>query len=166
MKHIFIRHSRLEDMQGICYGALDVQVPEQIILQDATALKKILPALPIVSSPLQRCAALANALTVNAEQDVRLLEMNFGAWQGKAWNDIDRVLLDRWANKVTQFRAPNGENFMDVIDRVSEFLHDVSKPHIVVTHAGVIRAAHFLLGGLEVEDAASLEVPHLRPIPL
>jgi alpha-ribazole phosphatase len=164
MKHIFIRHPKLEGMQGICYGALDVQVPEKIILHHAEALKKMLPSLPIISSPLQRCLSLANALASNAKQDVRLLEMNFGQWQGKAWDDIDRVQLDRWANNVTDFHPPNGENFMDVIHRVSEILHDLSEPHIVITHAGVIRAAHFLLGGLDIMEAASVDVPYTTPI--
>jgi alpha-ribazole phosphatase len=164
MKHIFIRHPKLQGMQGICYGALDVVVPETVILQNAETLKETLPPLPIISSPLQRCLALAKSLSANARQDTRLLEMNFGAWQGKAWDDIDRVQLERWANDVTKFHPPKGENFIEVISRVSEFLHDASEPHIFITHAGVIRAAHFLLGGLDVMDAASVDVPYVTPI--
>jgi alpha-ribazole phosphatase len=166
MKHIFIRHPKLEDMQGICYGALDVLVPETVTFQHAERLKKTLPSLPIISSPLQRCLALASALSVDAKQDARLLEMNFGAWQGSAWNDIERSQLDLWANSVTHFHPPNGENFMDVINRLSEFLNDLNEPHILITHAGVIRAAHFLLGGVDVMDAASVDVPYVTPIHL
>jgi alpha-ribazole phosphatase len=165
MKHIFIRHSRLDDMQGICYGALDVAVADHIIKQHAKELKNVLPpALPIISSPLQRCLALAQAIDSNTKQDPRLLEMNFGDWQGKAWDHINRVQLEQWANNVTKFHPSNGENFIDVITRLSEFLHDLNEPHILITHAGVIRAAHFLLGGVDVMDAASVEVPYVTPV--
>jgi alpha-ribazole phosphatase len=166
MKHIFIRHPKLEAMQGICYGALDIQVPKKNILQHADALKKVIPSLPIITSPLQRCSGLAKALASNAKQDVRLLEMNFGQWQGKAWNEIDRDQLEQWANDVTKFQPPNGESFSDVIARVSEILHTLTQPHILITHAGVIRAAYFLLGGLDVMDAASIDVPYVMPIHL
>jgi alpha-ribazole phosphatase len=148
----------------LLWRVLDIAVPEKSIIQHAEILRQTLPTLPIISSPLQRCLGLANALSANAKQDVRLLEMNFGQWQGKVWNDIDRALLDLWANDVTQFRVPGGESFMDVIDRVSEFLHGVDEPHIFITHAGVIRAAHSLLGGLDVMDAASVDVPYVTPI--
>lgn len=164
MKHIFIRHPRLEGMQGICYGAQDVIVPDEVIMRHAEELKKTLPVLPIISSPLQRCLSLANALGANVKPNALLLEMNFGTWQGKHWNDIDRVQLDRWANDVTHFHPPNGENFMAVINRVREFLHGLDAPHILVTHAGVIRAAHFLLGSLDATEAASADVPYVTPI--
>lgn len=164
MKHIFIRHPSLADMQGICYGALDIQIADAVVLQYADKLKKELPLLPVISSPLQRCLSFAKAIDTNAKQHAHLIEMNFGDWQGQSWDCIDRLALDAWAIDVTKFRAPNGENFIDVISRVSEFLHHLSEPHILITHAGVIRAAHFLLGDVDVTDAASINIPYAIPI--
>lgn len=164
MKHIFIRHAPLADMQGICYGALDVEIKDAVVLQYADALKKQLPFLPVISSPLQRCFSLAQALDVNAKQDARLIEMNFGDWQGQQWDLIDRLALDAWVKDVTKFRAPNGENFIDVITRLSDFLHQLKVPHILVTHAGVIRAAYCLLGAVPIEQAAAIEIPYATPI--
>jgi alpha-ribazole phosphatase len=166
MKHIFIRHPPLANMQGICYGALDVQIADALVLYCADKLKKELPLLPVISSPLQRCFSLAQALDVNAKQDTRLIEMNLGDWQGQPWGSIDRLALDAWAKDVTKFRAPNGENFIDVITRLSGFLHQLEEPHIIVTHAGVIRAAHYVLGGVDVIEAASMDVPYTTPITL
>lgn len=164
MKHIFIRHPPLVDMQGICYGALDVQIADAVILHYADKLKKELPLLPVISSPLQRCCALAQAIDINAKKDERLIEMNFGDWQGRPWDSIDRLALDAWAKDVTKFRTPNGENFIDVIDRLNVFLNQLEVPHILITHAGVIRAAHYLLGAAPIEQAAAIEIPYAAPI--
>jgi alpha-ribazole phosphatase len=166
MKHVFIRHPPLPGMQGICYGALDVQLADAVVFQHADALKKALPLLPVISSPLQRCLALAQAIDINAKQDSRLIEMNFGDWQGLEWDSIDRRTLDTWANDVTRFRAPKGENFIDVVNRLTEFLHELTQPHILITHAGVIRAAYFMLGGADVLEAASMDIPYATPIHL
>ena len=127
-------------------------------------LKKELPLLPVISSPLQRCFAIAQAIDIKAKEDARLIEMNFGDWQGQHWDCIDRLALDAWAKDVTKFRAPNGENFIDVITRLSDFLHRLEEPHILVTHAGVIRAAHYLLGAEPIEQAAAMEIPYATPV--
>ena len=164
IKHIFIRHPPLADMQGICYGALDIEINDAVVLQYADALKKQLPFLPVISSPLQRCFSLAQALDVNAKQDARLIEMNFGDWQGQHWDSIDRLALDAWAKDVTKFRAPNGENFIDVITRLNVFFNQLEVPHILITHAGVIRAAHYLLGAVPIEQAAAIGIPYAAPI--
>lgn len=166
MKHIFVRHPPLADMQAICYGALDIQIADAVILHYAEKLKKELPLLPVISSPLQRCFSLAKAIDLNAKQDTQLIEMNFGDWQGRHWDSIDRPVLDAWAKDVSKFRPPNGENFVDVITRLSDFLHQLEGPHIIITHAGVIRAAYFLLGGIDILDAASMDIPYAAPISL
>jgi alpha-ribazole phosphatase len=165
MKHIFIRHPPLTGMQGICYGTLDIKVSQDMILQHAKTLKQQLPTdFPMISSPLQRCYDLARSMNSNLAQDQRLIEMHFGHWQGQAWSAIDRGQLDDWAKDVAHYRAPNGESFTDVIARLSRFLDTLDTPHILITHAGVIRAAHFLLGGLGMADAAVIDVPYVTPI--
>lgn len=164
MKHIFIRHPPLIDMQGICYGTLDVRIADAVLMQYSDQLKKQLPLLPVISSPLQRCFALAQAIASNAIKDDHLIEMNFGDWQGQRWDSIDRSALDDWAKNVTRFRAPNGENFIDVIARLGDFLNQLKVPHILITHAGVIRAAYYLLGDMPIEQAAAMEIPYARPI--
>lgn len=164
MKHIFIRHPPIPDMQGICYGSLDIRVSLQEIERHAQQLKSTLPTLPVFSSPLQRCFDLAKSIDPGAKHDRRLLEMNFGHWQGKAWNTIARSELDCWAQDVANYRAPGGENFNDVVLRFSNFLNELEQPHILVTHAGVIRAAHYVLGGRSQLEAAAIEVPYVTSV--
>ncbi|MEO6171966.1 MAG: histidine phosphatase family protein [Arenimonas sp.] len=164
MKHIFIRHPPLPDMQGICYGALDMTISEANVIPHALSLKPLLLAHKLISSPLQRCFCLAKAIDASATQDARLIEMSFGDWQGQAWDLIDRHELDAWAQDVANYRAPCGESFMDVINRLKDFLADLNEPHVLITHAGVIRAAYYLLGGISLLEAASQDVPYVTPI--
>lgn len=159
-------------MQGRCYGRLDVALPAETFVAAATSLRGRVPdhalwSLPIVSSPALRCHALALACAEDARAvitDARLLEMDFGDWEGVAWSDIPRVDLDRWAGDVTGFHPPGGESFQDLVARVAETLATLRVPHLVVAHAGVVRAATHLLGGKPLIEAASVDVPYLTPL--
>ena len=164
MKHTFIRHPPLPGKQGICYGALDIAISEASVISHAVSLKPLLHTHKVISSPLQRCFYLAKSIDASATKDARLIEMSFGDWQGQGWDSIDRHELDAWAQDIANYRAPHGESFMDVIARLNGFLADLNEPHILITHAGVIRAAHYLLGGLSLSEAASQDVPHVTPI--
>ncbi len=95
--------------------------------------------------------------------DMRLLEIDFGDWEGRAWSDLPRAQLDLWAADVAGYRMPGGESFADVVARVGEALTDLREPHLIVSHGGVIRAAWHLLGGLPIADAAALQIAYARP---
>ena len=175
--HIFLRHPPLPQMQGRCYGRLDVQLEEQVFA-DAVAVLYAMPdasplwRLPILSSPAQRCRGLAQACASTGGVmrevafDPRLLEMEFGDWEGRPWSMLDRAALDRWADDVAGFRPPGGECFDDLEQRVGEALAGLREPHLIVTHAGVIRAAWHLQGARPIAEAAAIEVPHLQPLRL
>jgi alpha-ribazole phosphatase len=163
--HIFIRHPPLHDVAGRCYGRLDLRVDAGDIAAAAATLPA-LPALPILSSPAQRCLDLARAIAGPrpVAMDDRLQEMDFGDWEGQSWSALPRDDLDRWAADVAGFRPPGGECFHDVLARLHEALGTLRAPHLIVTHAGVIRAAQHALGGLPLLDAAAWPVPYCTPI--
>jgi alpha-ribazole phosphatase len=187
--HVFLRHPPLPQAQGLCYGRLDLPLPSATFdavaahlhaQSSATSISSIhtseidLRRLPIISSPAQRCLGLARAwhrLNINAQVDkpapridLRLLEMHFGAWEGRTWPSISRDDLDRWAADVVHFLPPDGESFADVIVRVHDLLSELHTPHLIVAHGGVIRAAWHLLGGYRAEIAASMTVAYAEPI--
>ena len=173
--HVFLRHPPLPQMRGLCYGRRDVLLAPQVFADAVTALWAMPDAdrfwrLPILSSPAQRCLGLAQALAAagGAVREVvpepRLLEMDFGDWEGQAWSVLPRADLDRWADDVAGFRPPGGECFDDLVRRVAAALTGLRAPHLIVTHAGVIRAAGHLLGARPIAEAASIEVPYLQPI--
>ncbi|MEY4592353.1 MAG: hypothetical protein RIR18_1248 [Pseudomonadota bacterium] len=135
----------------------------------------------IISSPLQRCHRLADALAKQLHRpkplvDTCLQEIDFGDWEGKAWNDIPRHEIDAWAADVAGFAPPNGESVQQLRERVLRWLNEIeasAESWVVVTHAGVIRVLLGVLNNLPFDewsrlpiDFASLTVASLpRKIP-
>lgn len=74
------------------------------------------------------------------------MEMNFGSWELKRWDDLDKDALNKWMNSYTTERCHDGESYADVIARVKHFIHDAlqnsNQRAIVVTHGGVIKSFH------------------------
>ena len=146
MPVFLIRHPRPLIGAGICYGRQDVDVDDPLPL--ASALAPRLPrGAPLFSSPLRRARRLAEALagelstTVNL--DHRLCEIDFGAWEGCAWNDIDRRALDAWAADILHFTPPGGESVAALRERAIDFADTTLSAHpdaVIVTHAGILRA--------------------------
>ena len=162
--HIFIRHPPLRDVAGLCYGRQDLRIDRGDIAAAAATLQT-LPALPILSSPAQRCLDLARAIAGPRPitMEARLQEMDFGAWEGQAWSALPRADLDRWAADAAGFRPPGGECFHDVLARLRNVLGMLRAPHLIITHAGIIRAAQHALGGMPLLDAAAWSVPYCTP---
>ena len=94
MKLILVRHPAPEVASGICYGSSDVAVAPHILAAARAGLRASLPAnIPLDTSPLLRCAELASQLANDIQashytQDARLMEMDFGDWELRAWHDI------------------------------------------------------------------------------
>lgn len=152
-----VRHAQVLLAPGTCYGALDVPADPDATLQCAQALAAVLPQAAAVStSPLLRCAQLAQALLelrpdLMLETDARLQEMNFGAWEGRLWSDIARSEFDAWmANFADHSVGGQGECVRAVMTRVAQAFDELpAGPHAVwITHAGIIRAAQLVAGGI------------------
>ena len=143
MQVFLIRHPEPLIDPGICYGRLDVDCVDPSPL--AGRLKPLLPPdAPVFSSPLRRARRLAEALDPRARLDGRLAEIDFGAWEGRPWDRIDRAALDAWAADALGFTPPGGEAVASLQARAGDFIDSIATlelPHAaVVTHAGVIRA--------------------------
>jgi alpha-ribazole phosphatase len=143
MRLYLIRHPPPEVAAGLCYGATDLALAGDAHTTAAALRARLPPALPVFSSPLQRCLALARALHPAPVNDPRLAEMNFGAWEMCAWNDIERAALDAWAADPLHYTPPGGESVSRMEQRVLDFLADLERLNhaaaILVTHAGVMK---------------------------
>lgn len=141
-----IRHLPPAVPPGVCYGQTDLalQTPVGQQLDTVTALRQQLPiGVPVFTSPLARCVALAAEIDAQAIQDPRLKELHFGDWEMQTWEAIGPQALDTWANDLAGFRPPGGETGYEVQQRALDWLNEVSAEFseaVVVTHAGVIRA--------------------------
>ena len=140
MQLFLIRHPRPLLREGVCYGQLDVDAedPQPI----AERLRTLLPAdVPVVASPLRRARSLAESLHRQPTFDRRLLEIDFGEWEGVAWDEIDRQWLDAWAADPLHFVMPGGESAAVLQRRALDCVASLGGDRVaLVTHGGVIRA--------------------------
>ena len=151
-----VRHPKPVIAPGICYGQLDISAEN--VAAAATSLRAELPpGLPVWSSPLQRCRALASLLHPSPIIDSRLTEMNFGDWEGRPWDSIPRAEIDAWAADVAAYVPPGGESAEALQRRALDFIAGLAVPEaVIVTHAGVIRTLLAHWQGLPPERWTSL----------
>lgn len=169
MKLILVRHTSVEVKLGVCYGASDVPLRDSFH-KEADEVKKKLSEYKIdqaFTSPLSRCKRLANYCGYpNALCDNRLIERDFGAWEGLEYASIHDPQLQLWYADFIHTRATGGESFMDVVDRVGLFLDELkSSPlspqmPVLFTHGGVITAFRFLVEHCSLKHLFDLQVPY------
>jgi alpha-ribazole phosphatase len=97
----------------------------------------------LVVSPALRCRQTAEALWPEraAEFDARLLEQDFGDWDGRLLADLPD-LGPLSSDALAAHRPPRGESFGDMCGRVWPALMALaSDGATIVAHAGVVRAA-------------------------
>jgi alpha-ribazole phosphatase len=82
--------------------------------------------------------------------DPRLQEMDFGAWEGRAWQDIAPAELQAWTDGfATMPWAATVKAPCQVMARVAEAFDELQgrADTLWITHAGVIRAAELIARG-------------------
>lgn len=160
-----IRHIEPDFEKGICYGQLDVPIPNNYIEKH----KNIIANLPneydaIYSSPLMRCKLLAEQISSKVIFDDRLKEVSFGDWEGKIWNDINQKELNYWMQNYIEIAPPNGESLTDLISRFSGFISEINLKEyskiLIVTHAGIIRSAMNLFNKVPIDKVMMEKVDY------
>jgi len=151
-----IRHTAVLAAPGLCYGRLDLPPADE-----APALVARIAALRpciIVTSPSARCRVLAERAAVRAaadlRTDVRLRELDFGAWEGRAWADIPRAELSSWAADPLRLAPPGGERGADLIARVHACYDDLpclAGTVAIVSHGGPLRVLAALARGDSID---------------
>lgn len=162
MKLWLARHAQTQAPAGTCYGRLDVPAQAAATARAADALAQVLPrGITISHSPLVRCALLAQALAairpdLSFKSDDRLAEMDFGSWEGQAWDAIGPTAVQAWTDDFPRHRPGGGESVQAFIARVHAAWHEVRErgaDTAWLTHAGVMRAAQLLHAGCTVREA-------------
>lgn len=103
--------------------------------------------------------------------DSRLIEVNFGDWQGYTFAELEARLPgstgarlhDKWNFVPPGDRA---ESYEMLTARVAPWLAEVVRPTVCVTHGGVVRAIFRLVDNMPENKAAALEVPQDRVLKL
>ncbi len=151
------RHAQPLVGPGICYGATDMAAEHRATCASAGVLARQLPrGACVLSSSKQRCLQLALALHVLRPDlvhatDERLVEMDFGRWEGWCWDAIPKDAIDQWTAHFASHRFGGRESVQELMDRVAGAWRDTvanGRPTVWITHAGVIRAAMLLARGI------------------
>lgn len=124
----------------------------------------------VYASPLRRCAEFASeiseALSLPLTLDPRLMEIGFGAWEGKTAEELrrdDPQCVERfWLDPVTH-RPEGAEPIADFCERVQAASRDILAAHtgkrvLVVGHAGVTRMMICLALGSPPEHMFRIQV--------
>jgi broad specificity phosphatase PhoE len=140
---------RLQGRTDVALGAEGIVAAESWRADPAWAAYRVL------ASPLKRAQETARLLfpAHAIDLDARLMEMDFGTWEGKSLTDLraetgaeaearERLGLD--------FSAPGGETPRQVQARLQPLMMEIAAtgaPTIIVTHKAVLRALVSLATG-------------------
>jgi alpha-ribazole phosphatase len=164
MRVVLLRHPAVAIRSGLCYGRLDVPLrPDALAALPETAARISSHQIARVwTSPASRCrlpaTMLATVASVPLEVDARLRELDFGSWEGMAWDSVPRVALDPWAADPLGFAPPRGEAGWMLLRRVREVHHAIRQAGencAVVSHGGPLRILAALLSGAEPDLLAA-----------
>ena len=165
MRLILIRHGETEwNVQRRTQGVTDTPLTVRGQLQ-AQALSKAVKIKynvdVIYSSPLQRAAQtalkIAQALNKEVILDPRLMEIQFGCWEGLTFSELAQNYPDEfkdWRQHPQNCKLVDAESTNDVMKRSMDFLQDMLQRHkeetvLVVSHTVFIKmliiyALHFM----------------------
>ena len=150
-----VRHAQPRMAPGICYGVLDMPADAAATQATAQRLAAALPAGALVlHSTLQRCELLALSLQalrpdLASKPDARLRELDFGRWEGQAWDTIGQTAIDAWTADFAHHAPGGGESLAAMLARVASAAEEARQAPtadvVWITHAGVARCVGWLL---------------------
>jgi broad specificity phosphatase PhoE len=157
----FVRHGQTAmNRDGRLQGRIDSPLSELGASQAAALARAFARPAPtrVVASPLRRARdtaeAIAAAHALDVEVDDRLIELDYGEWDGRALRDIPSEAWAKWRADVG-FTPPGGESLVDVTARMAAFIDDLGGDDLVVavSHVSPIKAA--VCVALGVDERAS-----------
>jgi alpha-ribazole phosphatase len=165
---LFIRHAET-DMAGTFCGHSDPELNERGYAQIVDLIDRLRgeDIAKIYASDLRRAFITAQALADSFAVEVKvcpfLREINFGRWEGRKWENIqrqDESYTGRWIANYPHLSAPGGEDFAAFKQRVLEGMRLLlreaqigDRKIAVVTHGGVLRLVMTELHLCSEEDA-------------
>lgn len=163
---ILVRHTEPDEAaRGLCYGSTDVALSAAGRAHALELAARLAPLSidAVLASPRRRTVATAepiagrHGLCVELVGDLR--EMDFGALEGRRYDDIAATMPElwhRWMTSPTEVRFPDGESYGDLRTRATAAMDAAlgayrSRTVLAVTHGGVVRA--LLASTLGMPDA-------------
>jgi probable phosphoglycerate mutase len=171
-----IRHGETDwNAKRLLQGRRDIPlnaVGQGQAVVSGTCLKWLLPAnasVDFIASPLSRTRQtmeiIRRQLGLDAQDyrtDERLVEINFGEWEGMDWQQIAEHQPERFAARQADplnFIPKDGESYPHVFERVGNLLKSLQRDTVLVAHAGVLRSCLALLTEVPDTEVPLLEIP-------
>jgi len=154
-----IRHADTDwNRRGLIQGSSDIALDAMGRAEAAAwRLPPDLDRFDWLASPLKRAAETAAILCGRTPLcDARLVEMAWGAWEGRTIPDLRAELgnlMTAWEAKGLDFQAPDGESPRMVQQRLAPVLAEIAvrgRPTVAVCHRGVLRALYALATGWDM----------------
>jgi len=154
---LVVRHGRTaHNAAGRLLGRADPPLDELGARQAAALAAAIGPVDRVVSSPLLRTRQTAAAFGVGVEVDDRLVELDYGEWDGRPVGGVSAEEWSRWRGDL-DFAPPGGESLAALARRVRQACTSLTESAagddtvVAVTHVSPVKAA--LCWALGVDDA-------------
>jgi len=145
----FVRHGETPpNRAGLLLGRSDAALSDRGRAQ-SERLAKVLAGSDVelvLTSPLRRArdtaAPIAAACDQAVEVDERLIEIDYGEWEGRPFGDLEPGVVTRWRGDGS-FAPPGGESLEVVAERVASFCEEWLDDRVVVavSHVSPIKAA-------------------------
>lgn len=151
-----VRHGQTDwNLLHKIQGQVDISLNDEGILQ-AQKLKEKLKSIPIdfiLSSPLLRSKQTAQIIAhdeIPIHYDERILERDFGEFEGLSKDDFDTNVFWNYAKNQQYEKAESIQNFCK---RIYHFLDEYkpiyeTKNILLVTHSGVLPVIHCYFNGI------------------
>jgi len=94
--------------------------------------------------------------------DERLVEVNYGDWQGHTWEELRKENSAEIAERFNDLWAtipPNGESYEQASNRILTWLNGTSGDMVIVTHGGIMRCIHGHFANDAYADRPKMDVP-------
>lgn len=181
MRLIIVRHGQSEwNKLNLFTGFKNVNLTEHGVQEAKNAGKNIESNIDIAfTSKLNRakdtCKIIKNELDQDFEviENEALNERDYGELTGQNKDALAKKVGEEqvylWRRSVS-VRPPNGENLLDVIERVSLYFNSEIRQHLenknvlIVAHGNSIRALLCILGVFSIDEINKFEIPTAKPM--
>lgn len=147
---ILVRHGETPpNREGVLLGRADPGLTDQGRRQAQALADALTPLAParVVTSPLRRCretaVVIAEAAPCSVAEDDRLIEVDYGEWEGQPLPEVPAEASRRWRDDAA-FRPPGGESLEDVAERVHAWCEEIRERAegtvVAVSHVSPIKA--------------------------
>lgn len=175
------RHPPIANPQKLCYGRYDISlehdwqrrlrssglVPDPAPHSQGEEQNHVPPRIYV--SPAQRTRIFAQWLFPHSISCVepRLQEMDFGAWEGRSWQEICHDEVRHWEQDLWLHGPPEGESAALMAQRIAAFLdslYSLSQGHprprvVCITHHGVLKLMVARALQLSITETIALTIP-------